>query len=96
MAIVNISFDSVTKECNVTVDGNTLPDVRNISIYKDGEKPEMYIHMDREDVDGFRISTSLYAEDTTATDYLSEDKTLVDTKSYVSAGVQQGLAQLFK
>jgi len=100
MAIVNITFDSVTKECKVAIDGSELSDVRSVSIYKgeeEGErKPEIHIGIEREDVDGFEIYTSLHADNKSATDYASADKTLVESKSYVPNGVQEGLSQLFK
>lgn len=96
MAIVNISFDSVTKECNVTIDGNQLSDVKSVSIYKDDERPELHIGIRREDVDGFEIYTSLHADAKNPEAYASKDQTLVESKSYVPFGVQEGLAQLFK
>lgn len=96
MAKVNIEFDSNTKEVKVALDGTELDDVSSVNIYGyDDDKKEMQIVMRREDVDGFDIITTLYAEDQESKSFASKDKTLVNIDK-LNDGVQTFMSQLNK
>lgn len=78
MAKVSVEFDSKTKEMSVKIDGTELDDVKSVNIYKyEDENPRLNIVMERENVDGFEIYTTLYANQE-GNSYASEDKTLVN------------------
>lgn len=87
MAVVNVSFDTNSKELSVSIDGSTLEDVTYVSFYDISDENDsetktcrMNVDMRRRDVDGIEISTSLYASDKKYTSFASADKTLVDHK----------------
>ena len=95
MAKVNIEFDSNSKEMKVTLDGAELDDVRSVNIYGYGDdKKSMQIVMEREDVDGFEVITTLYANQESKS-FASEDKTLVNIDK-LNHGVQTFMSQLNK
>ena len=66
MAIINISFDTSTKKCSVSLNGQALNDVEGISIYKyknyEGEEVgEIEVSMRTSEDDGMVKVTRLYA-----------------------------------
>ena len=66
MAMINVSFDTSTKKCTASINGQALNDVDSISIYKyknyEGEEVgEIEVHMRSEEEDGMVKVVRLYA-----------------------------------
>jgi hypothetical protein len=63
MAQVNISFDTVQKNCSVTIDGQDLPDVEWVSIGKFGDEASLSIELGAVKQDGMTIRTHVSASE---------------------------------
>jgi len=65
MAIVNVSYDTKTKEAVCSINGTVIDKITSISFYKeyDSEKNSMSITIeDPKEEDGLSVYTSVYAE----------------------------------
>jgi len=99
MAKVVITFDTNSKECELTIDGSTLADVAYVTVSKyDDMDSYIDIEVKPQDIDGMRvynrISASNKIEDSSSIkEYASEDKSLalVNNKDAVQDKIRKYL-----
>jgi hypothetical protein len=61
MAIINVSFDTKTKECELSMDGQIMPNVRFVCVDKYDDENSLRIEFREETADGMTIYTTARA-----------------------------------
>lgn len=62
MATINISFDTISKDCSVTMNGQEIPDVFYASINKYDDENYIMVETGTPEVEGMRLSTRITAQ----------------------------------
>jgi hypothetical protein len=83
MAMINISFDTKTKECDLQMDGVSMPDVTYVCIDKYDGSNYLRIEFKTKTTDGMEIYTTARANEEPSEEVIKKDE-----KEWLSEGLK--------